>query len=96
MAPKVIGIAWYRPQDWNRLREIAADPDELEESHGAWLTTVQRVMRRMERDRLRVRKVIIDLDELQAFCRKEGLANTCASRSRFVAEKVRREECGES
>ena len=33
----VVGIAWWRPQDWNRLREISDDRQNLEDSHREWL-----------------------------------------------------------
>src|SRR6266704_4477633 len=37
----VTGIAWYRRDQWGRLRELAADPDKLEESYEDWLVGAQ-------------------------------------------------------
>jgi hypothetical protein len=37
----VTGIAWYRRDPWARLRELAPDADELEESFDDWPAGVQ-------------------------------------------------------
>lgn len=34
---RVMGIAWYRPEQWPRLREVSADIEGLEETHAEWL-----------------------------------------------------------
>jgi hypothetical protein len=92
MRKAVIRIAWYRPRDWQRLREIAADANIIEESHAEWRYEATRVLRQLERQGVRVRKVIIDLDELTAFCRKRRVPIDAAARSSFVAERVHQEE----
>jgi hypothetical protein len=38
-ARMVTGVAWYRAEQWQRLREVAADVENLEENHEAWLQT---------------------------------------------------------
>ena len=94
---QIVGVAWYRARDWNRLRQICADPEALEESHGEWLRTANRILREVEkRDGVRMRKVIVDLDELVEFCHREGIALDAKARSRFVAEKLEVEEAGAS
>ena len=29
-------VAWYKPEQWSRLREISVDRDQLEETYGEW------------------------------------------------------------
>ncbi|MHB8791147.1 MAG: hypothetical protein ACYDBT_14865 [Desulfobulbaceae bacterium] len=29
-------VAWYKPDQWRRLREISEDRDRLEETYGEW------------------------------------------------------------
>jgi hypothetical protein len=89
---KVVGVAWYRPGDWSRLREISADAHALEESHGKWLESANRIVRQLEQGSVRVRKVIVDLDELLAFCHASNIALDSKARSRFVAVKVQAEK----
>ena len=33
----VTGVAWYRPEQWQSLREASEDVENLEESYEAWL-----------------------------------------------------------
>jgi hypothetical protein len=33
----VTGVAWYRPKQWQRLREVAEDVENLDESYEAWI-----------------------------------------------------------
>jgi hypothetical protein len=41
----VTGIAWYRTEQWKRLREVSEDLDNLEDTYGAWLQTAERMIR---------------------------------------------------
>ena len=90
--PIVLGVAWFRPQDWNRLREIAADRDALEESHQEWVEGATRTIRKLERQGVRPRRVIIDLDDYLAWCAARKLPLDGSSRASFAAERIRDEE----
>src|SRR4051794_4034876 len=90
----IVGIAWYRPQDWNRLREISVDPEAMEESHAKWLESTNRTLRVLQKKGHRVRRVIVNLDELLDFCRREKMQLDARARSQFVADRIRDEETG--
>jgi hypothetical protein len=81
---QTIGIAWYSPAQWNRLREISADADDLEETHAEWLATAESVWAQMVENGLEVKKVVVDVDQLEAWCREQGLSIDAAARSQFV------------
>jgi hypothetical protein len=34
-----VGVAWYPPEGWERIRAVAADPERLEDSYEEWLRT---------------------------------------------------------
>ena len=38
----MIAVAWYRRDQWERLRELAADPEKLEPTYDEWLEMAQR------------------------------------------------------
>ena len=42
------GVAWFDREQWQRLREVAADPERLEESYEAWVAMAERAIRRLE------------------------------------------------
>ena len=41
----VIGIAWYEPSDWTKLRAIVPDIETLESTHGEWLAVAEKSLR---------------------------------------------------
>src|SRR5437870_13809954 len=85
----VTGVAWYRPEQWERLRDVSEDVDNLEETYDAWLKTAERMIRDGIPTDVRVVKIDIDVEEVLAWCNVKGLAMNAESRSRYVAEKVR-------
>lgn len=68
----VTGIAWYRRDQWTRLRELASDADKLEESYEDWLAGAQKTLVHMRVAGVRAQRVNIDLDELACWCRAVG------------------------
>jgi hypothetical protein len=85
----VSGIAWYRREQWARLRELADDADALEETYEDWLASARRIFVRMTVAGVRVRRVDVELDELVRWCRREGRKLNGAARADFVAECLR-------
>lgn len=46
----VVGIAWYRPQQWQRLREVAVDIDMIEQTHAEWLAVATKTLNDLRRE----------------------------------------------
>ena len=85
----VTGIAWYRREQWARLRELSVDADELEESYDDWLTGVQKTLVQMAVTGVQARKVDVDVDELARWCRRERRPLDSAARAAFAAVRLR-------
>src|SRR5439155_26403026 len=85
----VTGVAWYRPEQWERLREVSEDVDNLEETYDAWLQTAERMIREGIPADVLVEKIDIDVEEVLAWCNVLGLPMNTASRARFVSERMR-------
>jgi hypothetical protein len=88
-ARMVTGVAWYRAEQWQRLRVGAADVENLEENHEAWLQTAERLLRKGIPSDLTVEKVDVDIEELLAWCNARDLPVDGKARSRYVSEKLR-------
>jgi len=58
----VTGIAWYRRDQWGRLRELAADPNKLEESYDDWLVGAQKTLVQIAVTGVRAQRVDVDVD----------------------------------
>lgn len=79
-------VAWYRRDQWQRLREVSADVDELEEEYDEWLQGAQRHIERLPRG-LGVKKIDVDVDELVDWCKSKGRPVDATARSVFALEK---------
>jgi hypothetical protein len=87
---RTVGIAWYRPEQWQRLREVAIDIDDVEETHAEWLGTANNIIDDMEHHGIVVRKVDVDVEELVTWCIKKGLPLDAKARASFAVHKLQR------
>lgn len=85
----VTGVAWYRPEQWQRFREVAEDVENLEESYEAWLQTAERMIRDGIPADVSVEKVGVDIEALMAWCNARGLTVNAKARTQYVSEKLR-------
>jgi len=84
----IVGVGWYRPEQWERLLEIVSDRDQLESTHEEWLENASRVFNFLKREGLPVVKMDINVEDLLAWCAKQGLAVNGDSRAKYVMEKT--------
>jgi hypothetical protein len=68
----VSGCAWYRAEQWERLREISADRDELEESYEDWVAQAEESLQALREAGIDVEKVPVDVEALLAWCQAQG------------------------
>ncbi len=90
----VTGIAWYRRDQWGRLRELAADPDKLEESYEDWLVGAQKTLVQMAVTGVRAQRVDVDVNALVRWCRLEGRPMNSAARAAYAASQLTRAHQG--
>ena len=64
-----MGVAWYRRDQWERLHEVAADPDTLERTYDEWLALAQKAMIDLLGQGTRAHRVEVDVEELVQWCR---------------------------
>jgi len=86
--PMVLGVAWYRADQWQRFRLLASDRDSLHDSYAEWEANAIEKLRELRTLGIAARAVPIDIDELAQWCRERNLAIDSAARAQFVAEKV--------
>lgn len=81
---QVYGIAWFRAEDWPRLREISADGATLEWTHAEWEATATRRIGEMAELGIALQKVDVDVDRLAAWCAGRGQTVNADTRALFV------------
>jgi hypothetical protein len=92
----ILGIAWYKREEWSRLLEISADRDELEDTYEEWLHNAEIRLHEMAEAGINPTKVYINLDELQKWCIVQGCPLDGSARAVFTAEKLRQLDKGKS
>jgi hypothetical protein len=85
----VVGVAWYRRQDWQRLLEVSVDREELEESYDEWATAMPARMAEIEQAGFTPHKIDVAVDELISWCHHNGRVVDGPARADFAAHKLR-------
>ena len=89
--PVIIGVAWYSPSQWARLREVSTDPKQLEQTYQEWMAAYERTTRGLAAKGMLLRKVPIDVAELEKWCRERKKPIDGEARTEYVLEIVQRD-----
>src|SRR5437879_13796479 len=92
----VLGLAWYRADQWGRLRAISEDRDQLESHYEEWLRTASERLEDLLRRGQRVQKVDVNVEDLLIWCRTKKLPVNSSSRALYAAERLRDSEVGKA
>jgi hypothetical protein len=64
-----VGIAWYRPEDYDRLMKMFTDRKKLPDTFEDWLKTVELVCDELTRQGHLITKAYIDPEAFPQWCR---------------------------
>lgn len=84
-----LAVAWYRPSQWARLRELASDKDNLAPTHAEWLATAEKMCAEMRVRGHEIKRIDIDVEMLWAWCCAHGRALDGPARAEYVAGRAR-------
>jgi hypothetical protein len=87
-SPLLVGIGWYDATQWAKLKQVAADATDLDDSHADWQRNAEWTERELSQRGLHVRRVAIDVDALVAWCRERGKPINGDSRTEYTCEIV--------
>jgi hypothetical protein len=88
MRVAMLGMAWYRREDYPRLLGIFADRANLHEAYDDWLKAAERGLDTFRSQGQAFQKVYIDPDTFPAWCAEMGLNIDSKARVRFANEAV--------
>jgi hypothetical protein len=89
------GMAWYKPENFLRLRAMFEDGHKLHETYGEWLAAAQTGKQRLESQGIRVFCVDIDPDQFPEWCKAEGLKLNADARNRYASWVAHRISTGD-
>src|SRR6266516_1841421 len=64
----IMGVSWYRPEQWERLREISEDKETFAISYEASLVESEKKRQDLEAQGMRPMKVEMDVEALLTWC----------------------------
>ena len=85
----VMGVSWYRPEQWERLREISEDKEHFAMTYEASLLDSENKIKQLEAQGYRPVKVEVDVEEMLTWCSTQGLSVTPETRTKFTMTKLR-------
>ena len=88
--PEVVaGIAWFRANQWQLLRSLATDAEDLEETHKEWVKIAEKTIEDLARQGVFAQKVDVDVNELQAWCSAQNRPLDSSARAAYAAAHLR-------
>lgn len=91
MQVKVIGMAWYKPENFARLMAMFEDSNKLHRTYKEWVRDAERRKKEVEVPGVRVVCVDIDPDQFPEWCKTNGMKLNAEARMKyaaFIAHKV--------
>ena len=85
----VMGVTWYRAEQWERLREISEDKDNFDKTYEESLVDSEHKVKQLEAQGIRPVKVEVDVEEMLTWCSAQGLSVTPETRTKFMMTKLR-------
>jgi hypothetical protein len=80
-----MGMAWYTPESYERMRAVAEDEGGFDLSYPEFVAKVERLAQEFERQGYRVEKTLISVDACVRWCRANGHRVDQKGRAAFCA-----------
>ncbi len=91
-----ISVAWYKPEQWDKLLDISADAGQLEKTYEQWKVYAEQALKDLANRQVFPVKVTVDIDDLESWCNTRNLPINGDSRSRYAAWLLKNQAEGES
>ena len=88
-AEVVIAVPWYVPQEWERVKAAAIDPERFEETFPEWEAMAAEHFESLRKEYPNMVKVFVGAGEFLAWCYLRAQVIDAGARAEFAAEKLR-------
>ena len=78
-------FCWYQPDEWQKLKQSAADAEELDDNYKEWKKNANAAISEIRTTGQNVQKINIKMEALEAWCKAEDRVNDSAARSEYAA-----------
>jgi hypothetical protein len=77
-------LAWYRREDYDRMRALAPDGGGMEKTLDVWIKIAECMHKEIITKGQRVKKFIVDPDAFAAFLKRENAESNPETRALYV------------
>ena len=92
MAEMATAVAWFTAESWPRLLAVADDRENLHDTFDEFERTAGARVEAYRRQGISIEKVLLDVDELAAWCRAERRPLDAMARAEFAAMALARRD----
>ena len=85
-------IASFKPEQWEKLLATADDRDKLDKTWEEWNARVESLTKKISARGMPVIRVVLDVDEINQYCKEHGVPNNGETRSKLAILKGEEEE----
>lgn len=82
-----VKLAYYRKENWKRFLNSIDDRKSMHETWEEWHEAFLNTKKKLILNGFIVRDVVIDIDELNEYCRNKGIKNDGKARSMFASSR---------
>ena len=81
-----IGVCWYKEEQWERLKEIVADPESIEDTYQQWRKNAEKALSQLKAAAtgVNVKKVSVDTEEMLLWANEHGRTIDGEARSEYA------------
>jgi len=95
MAKRAVGISWYKPEDYDRMKRMFKDGFRLPDTFEEWLDRAEKAAAQLTADGYVVIRAPLDPETFPKWCRDHGLEMTTETRSIYSGEYAANNYFGE-
>jgi hypothetical protein len=81
---QAVGMAWFKPENFVRLRAMFEDGHKLHRTYPEWLKAAEAGCDTFEKRGVTVVRVDIDPDQFPEWCKSKGLQLNAAARTEYA------------
>jgi len=85
-------IASFKPEQWEKLLATADDRDNLGKTWEEWNARVESLTKKISARGMPVIRVVLDVDEINQYCKEHGVPNNGETRSKLAIIKGEEQE----
>jgi hypothetical protein len=82
-----INLAYYKEKDWKRFLESIYDRESMHDAWEDWHNAFLKIKVDLVSQGFIVKDFVVEIDELQDYCKKRGIKNDGKAHSQFVSNK---------